>query len=273
LPLIVGGIITGAVSMVMLTVQSRRGPRAFEFVIASLLIIIAIGFSAGVFIHPPDAGGVASGLVPRFEDTNSVLLAASILGATIMPHAIYAHSALTRDRFAVRAAGLTTARLLTVTRWDVSIAMIIAGSVNLAILLLAATNLAGVPGTDSLEGAHAALETSIGPVVATLFAVGLLASGLASTSVGAYAGAETMQGLLKVRIALLTRRLISLIPALVILSIGFDPTAALVLSQVVLSFGIPFALIPLVILTARSSVLGTFANRWLTTAAGVVASV
>ncbi|MET1052115.1 MAG: Nramp family divalent metal transporter [Mycetocola sp.] len=273
LPLIVGGLITGSVSMVMLAVQSRRGPRAFEFVIMSMLIIIAVGFSAGVFLAPPDAAGVASGLVPRFEDANSVLLAASILGATIMPHAIYAHSALSRDRFAVRAAGLTTKRLLTVTRWDVSIAMVIAGSVNLAILLLAAANLAGVPGTDSLEGAHHALESSLGVVVATLFAVGLLASGLASTSVGAYAGAEIMQGLLHIRIPLLTRRVISLIPALAILGLGFDPTASLVLSQVVLSFGIPFALIPLVALTARPSVLGAFANRWQTTAAGIVASV
>ena len=273
LPLIVGGLITGAVSMVMLTLQSKRGPRAFEGVIISLLVIIAIGFSAGVFISPPDAAGVVSGLVPRFEDANSVLLAASILGATIMPHAIYAHSALSRDRFAVRASGLTTARLLHVTRWDVSIAMLIAGSVNLAILLLAATNLAGVPGTDSLEGAHAALEASIGPVVATLFAVGLLASGLASTSVGAYAGAEIMQGLLRVRIPLLLRRLISLIPALLLLGSGFDPTLALVLSQVVLSFGIPFALIPLVVITAKQGILGSYANRWFTTAAGAVASV
>ncbi|MBG6238768.1 manganese transport protein [Mycetocola sp. CAN_C7] len=273
LPLLVGGLITGSVSMVMLAVQSRRGPRAFEFVIMSLLVIIAVGFSVGVFLAPPDASGVASGLIPRFEDANSVLLAASILGATIMPHAIYAHSALSRDRFAVRAAGLTTQRLLTVTRWDVSIAMVIAGSVNLAILLLAAANLAGVPGTDSLEGAHQALETSLGVVVATLFAVGLLASGLASTSVGAYAGAEIMQGLLHIRIPLLTRRVISLIPALAILGLGFDPTTSLVLSQVVLSFGIPFALIPLVVLTARSSVLGSFANRWQTTAAGVIASI
>lgn len=273
LPLLLGGLITGTVSMVMLAVQSRRGPRAFEFVIMSLLVIIAVGFSAGVFLAPPDAAGVVSGLVPRFEDANSVLLAASILGATIMPHAIYAHSALSRDRFAVRAAGLTTKRLLTVTRWDVSIAMVIAGSVNLAILLLAAANLAGVPGTDSLEGAHAALEASLGAAVATLFAVGLLASGLASTSVGAYAGAEIMQGLLHVRIPLLTRRVISLIPALAILGLGFDPTMSLVLSQVVLSFGIPFALIPLVVLTAKSSILGTFTNRWQTTAAGIIASV
>ncbi|CAH0187376.1 Divalent metal cation transporter MntH [Microbacterium oxydans] len=282
-PLLLGGIITGAVSMVLLAVQSRRGPRPFEFVIIGLMAIITIGFVAGVFVAPPDPAGVVGGLVPRFEDTGSVLLAASILGATIMPHAIYAHSSLTRDRFgattthagdeAVRTETSRIRRLLRATRWDVSIAMIIAGSVNLAILLLAAANLAGVEGTDSLEGAHAALATGLGPVVATFFAVGLLASGLASTSVGAYAGAEIMHGLLHVRIPLLARRLVTLIPALVILGIGVDPTLALVLSQVVLSFGIPFALIPLVILTAQRRTLGIWANRAWTTAAGVIASV
>lgn len=282
-PLLLGGLITGAVSMILLTVQSRRGARPFEFVIIGLMAIITIGFVAGVFVAPPDPAGVLGGMVPRFEDTGSVLLAASILGATIMPHAIYAHSSLARDRFgattshagdeAVRTETSRIRRLLTATRWDVSIAMVIAGSVNLCILLLAAANLAGVEGTDSLEGAHAALAAGLGPVVATFFAVGLLASGLASTSVGAYAGAEIMHGLLHVRIPLLARRLVTLIPALVILGIGFDPTLALVLSQVVLSFGIPFALIPLVVLTAQRRTLGTWVNRRWTTAAGVVASV
>ncbi len=321
IPLLLGGFITGAVSMILLAVQSRRGPRPFEFVIIGLMIIIAIGFVAGVFVAPPDPAGVVGGLLPRFEGTGSVLLAASILGATIMPHAIYAHSALARDRFGSHPATRARTRLirpvrrtrqatpdrpthlvehetdrpereradaaaeivrtnpgriralLTATRWDVSIAMVIAGSVNLAILLLAAANLAGVAGTDSLEGAHAALAAGLGTAVATLFAVGLLASGLASTSVGAYAGAEIMHGLLHVRIPLLARRLVTLIPALVILGIGVDPTLALVLSQVVLSFGIPFALIPLVVLTAQRRTLGVWANRRWTTAAGVVASV
>ena len=282
-PLLLGGVITGAVSMILLTVQSRRGARPFEFVIIGLMVIIAVGFVAGLFVAPPDAGSVVAGLVPRFEDTGSVLLAASILGATIMPHAIYAHSSLTRDRFgslgthaATEAARTETSRirrLLTATRWDVSIAMLIAGTVNLGILLLAAANLAGVEGTDSLEGAHAALAAGLGPVVATFFAVGLLASGLASTSVGAYAGAEIMHGLLQVRIPLLARRLVTLIPALVILGIGVDPTLALVLSQVVLSFGIPFALIPLVALTAQRRTLGPWVNRAWTTAAGIIASV
>ncbi|WP_407172764.1 Nramp family divalent metal transporter [Microbacterium sp. A1-JK] len=297
-PLLWGGVITGAVSMALLVVQSRRGARPFEFVIVGLLAIIAIGFMFGVFIAPPDPAGVVGGLVPRFEDSQSVLLAASILGATIMPHAIYAHSALARDRFdpegaadarragtsteherkaardgLEKARGIGTARLLRATRWDVTIALAIAGTVNLAILLLAAANLAGVPGTDTLEGAYGALRDGIGPLVATLFAVGLLASGLASTSVGAYAGAEIMHGLLRIRVPLLARRLVTLAPALVILGLGVDPTLALVLSQVVLSFGIPFALIPLVALTAKREVLGRFRNRFITTAAGIAASV
>ncbi|WP_247637883.1 Nramp family divalent metal transporter [Microbacterium sufflavum] len=281
-PLLLGGLITGAVSMILLTVQSRRGARPFEFVIIGLMLVITVGFLAGLFLAPPDPAGVIGGLVPRFEGTGSVLLAASILGATIMPHAIYAHSSLARDRFgsaglpheeATRTEASRIRRLLTATRWDVSIAMVIAGSVNLGILLLAAANLAGVEGTDSLEGAHAALAAGLGPVVATFFAVGLLASGLASTSVGAYAGAEIMHGLLHVRIPLLARRLVTLIPALAILGLGVDPTLALVLSQVVLSFGIPFALIPLVALTAQRRTLGVWANRAWTTIAGVVASV
>ncbi|MFC4137920.1 MULTISPECIES: Nramp family divalent metal transporter [unclassified Microbacterium] len=275
IPLLLGGIITGAVSMGLLLVQSRRGPRHFEFVIIGLMSLIVIGFVAGLFVAPPDPAGVASGLIPRFTDSGSVLLAASILGATIMPHAIYAHSALARDRFGdPRDPDPPSIRtLLTATRWDVTVAMIIAGSVNLAILLLAAANLAGVDGTDSLEGAYAAISENLGAVIGTLFAVGLLASGLASTSVGAYAGAEIMHGLLSVRVPLLTRRLVTLIPALFILAIGFDPTLALVLSQVVLSFGIPFALIPLVVLTAQRRTLGGHANRRLTTALGILCSV
>jgi manganese transport protein len=270
LPLVVGGLITGAVSIVVLALQRTGRQKSFERVIVSLMLIIAIGFAAGVVLNPPAPGAVAAGLVPRFEGGESVLLAASILGATIMPHAIYAHSALTRDRFVFRAPGLTTRRLIGATRWDVTIALVIAGTVNLAILLLAATSLQGIPGTDTLQGAYTAIAASMGGIVATLFAVGLLASGLASTSVGAYAGAEIMHGLLHIRVPILVRRLVTLVPAIVILAVGVDPTWALVLSQVVLSFGIPFALIPLVWLTARRSVLGGFRNRWWTTALGVV---
>ncbi|MEI3866379.1 Nramp family divalent metal transporter [Microbacterium sp. CCNWLW134] len=291
-PLFWGGLITGAVSLALLLVQSRGGAKPFEFVVISLVIVIAIGFTYGVLVGPPDPARIVAGFLPRFDGTDSVLLAASILGATIMPHAIYAHSALARDRFAPPVStdvdptsavprgaalddvrGISTSRLLRATRWDVTIAMLIAGTVNLCILLLAAANLAGVPGTDTLEGAYAALHDGIGPVVATLFAIGLLASGLASTSVGAYAGAEIMRGLLHIRVPLLTRRLVTLVPALVLLALGVDPTLALVLSQVVLSFGIPFALVPLIAVTAKTEVLGPFRNHAATTIAGIAASV
>ncbi|CAD6006836.1 Nramp family divalent metal transporter [Agreia sp. COWG] len=273
LPLLLGGFVTGSVSMLVLLLQGSGRQKSFERVIISMLVIISLGFAAGVVIDPPSAASVAGGLVPRFEGPSSVLLAASILGATIMPHAIYAHSALTRDRFSVRSEGQTSRRLLWATRWDVTIALAIAGTVNLAILLLAATSLQGVAGTDTLEGAHAAIGQALGGVVATLFAIGLLASGLASTSVGAYAGAEIMHGLLRMRVPLVWRRIVTLVPALIILGVGVDPTWALIMSQVVLSFGIPFALVPLVWFSSRTTLLGEFRNRWYTTVAGVIASV
>ena len=273
LPLLLGGIITGAVSLALLVLHSRRGPQLFERVVIGLVAVIAIGFCAGLVVAPVDPAAAVAGLVPRFADAGSVLLAASILGATVMPHAIYAHSALTRDRFGRVPEGAERRLVLRATRVDVTIALAIAGTVNLVILLLAAATLPGVAGTDTLEGAHAAIGAALGPVVATLFAVGLLASGLASTSVGAYAGAEIMRGLLRVRIPLLVRRLVTLVPALLLLVVGAPPTLALVLSQVVLSFGIPFALIPLVALTTRRELMGDATNRRWTTVLAVVAAV
>lgn len=273
LPLLVGGIITGVVSMLLLLLHNRRGSRPFERVITGLVVIIGVGFCAGIVFAPLDPGEAVAGLVPRFADSGSVLLAASILGATVMPHAIYAHSALTRDRFGLVPEGRVRHLVLRATRIDVTIALVIAGTVNVVILLLAAATLQGVAGTDTIEGAHAAIGAALGPVVATMFAVGLLASGLASTSVGAYAGAEIMRGLLRVRVPLLVRRIVTLIPALVILVLGVDPTLALVMSQVVLSFGIPFALVPLVRLTMRRELLGDSVNRWWTTVLAMLAAV
>ena len=270
IPLLLGGLITGLLSLVLLQLQNRSNARIFERAIIGLLIVIAVGFGIGVVIAPPEAGSLLAGMVPRFADSGSVLLAASILGATIMPHAIYAHSALTRDRFGLVKAGIARARVLRATRIDVTIALVIAGGVNLAILIVAAVNLTGRK-TDSLESVYNGLAATLGPVVAVMFAVGLLASGLASTSVGAYAGAEIMSGLLRVRIPLLTRRIITLIPAIALLAFGVDPTWALIMSQVVLSFGIPFALVPLVLFTRERGLLGADANRWFTTAAASVA--
>jgi len=257
-PLVVGGMIVGAVSMALLSIQSRRGQQPFEFVIFGLLAIIAIGFLAGLFVSPVSWGGVAGGLVPRFDGSETVLLAASMLGATVMPHAIYLHSSLTRDRHGRTHSAPETRRLIRATRWDVGWSLALAGSVNIAMLLLAAASLRGVADTDTIEGAHAALTNALGPAMGIAFGIGLLASGLAATSVGSYAGAVIMGGLLKTRIPLLTRRLITLIPALVVLIIGANPTRALVLSQVVLSLGIPFALIPLVRLSTNRALMGNF---------------
>ncbi|PYI64310.1 divalent metal cation transporter [Arthrobacter livingstonensis] len=261
-PLPVGGIIVGVASMALLTVQSRRGQRHFETIIIFLLLIITVGFLAGLVLSPPDPAGMLAGMVPRFEGTNSILLAAGMLGATVMPHAIYLHSQLAKDRHpGARRTPEGLNRIVRATRWDVVAALLLAGAVNIGMLLLAASTLSGMAGTDSIEGAHAAIAASLGPVVGVVFAVGLLASGLASTSVGAYAGAAIMHGLLHVRIPLLARRVVSLIPAIILLAAGVDPTWALIVSQIVLSFGIPFALIPLLRLTANKDLMGAYRDR------------
>ncbi|MBA6440699.1 Nramp family divalent metal transporter [Streptomyces sp. GMR22] len=272
LPLLVGGLITGLVSTGLLALQSRRGQRSFERVVIGLLAVIALGFFAGLFVAPPSAAGTANGFVPRFDGADSVLLAAGMLGATVMPHVVYLHSALARDRHG-RQEGEQRRRLLSATKYDVGMAMLVAGAVNLAMLLLAATALRGSETGGSLEGVHAAIGARLGGVIALLFAVGLLASGLASTAVGCYAGAVIMGGLLRRRIPLVIRRVITLIPALAVLAAGADPTRALILSQVVLSFGIPFALVPLVVLTSRRTVMGACANRRPVTVAAALVTV
>ena len=262
IPLLWGGIILGAVSIMLLGVQSRKGQQRFEFVIMALLLVITLGFLAGLVVAPPNWGNTAEGLVPRFAGSDSVLVAASMLGATVMPHAVYLHSSLVNDRHG-KAAGLghlSRVQLLRATKVDVTWALTLAGLVNIGLLLLAASALQGVSGTDTIEGAHAAISHSLGSTVGVIFAVGLLASGLASTSIGAYAGSEIMRGLLHIKMSLLARRLITLTPALIILAAGAEPTWALIISQVVLSFGIPFAIIPLMALTRNKQLMGEFAD-------------
>jgi manganese transport protein len=264
IPLLVGGVIVGVASMGLLLVQTHRGQRSFEIVIVALLAVIVAGFITGLFFSGFDPAQAAAGILPRFEGTDSVLLATSMLGATVMPHAIYLHSALARDRHGKSDDPVRISWLLRATRFDVGAALFVAGAVNIAMLLLAASSLRGIGGTDTIEGAHTAVVTTLGPAIGVIFAVGLLASGLASTSVGTYAGSAIMGGLLKLRVPLLARRAVTLIPALVVLGIGFDPTRALVLSQVVLSFGIPFALVPLVFYASSRAIMGQFANAtWL----------
>ncbi|MFZ7087313.1 Nramp family divalent metal transporter [Curtobacterium sp. RRHDQ10] len=260
LPLLAGGVVTGAVSMLVLIVQSRRGARSFEVVVTGMLAILTVGFCAGLLFTDPSPSAMLAGLVPRFEGSGSVVLAASMLGATVMPHAVYLHSALSRDRHGDTPPGPDRRRVLRATRWDVGLALVVAGGVNICMLVLAAATLQGVGSTDTIVGAQHAIAANLGPVVGVLFSVGLLASGLASTSVGCMAGAEIMRGLLHVRFPLAARRLVTLVPALVLLAAGLDPTMLLVGSQVVLSFGIAFAVVPLVVYTSRRSVMGDDAN-------------
>lgn len=273
LPLPIGGIVTGLVSLLLLAIQDRRGQLLFERVITGLLLVIGVGFAASFFVATPPPGAVVGGLTPRFDGTESVLLAAAILGATVMPHAVYLHSGLTRDRHGRPEAGHRRRRLLRITRWDVGLAMIVAGAVNAAMLLVAALNMQGRDGTGSIEGAYTAVHDTLGPVIALFFAVGLLVSGFASTSVGAYAGAMIMQGLLHRSIPMLARRLVTLVPAVLILASGLDPTRTLVLSQVVLSFGLPFALLPLVRFTSNRALMGADTNHQITTAVGWAVAV
>jgi manganese transport protein len=273
LPLLIGGMITGVVSLLLLGIQDRRGQQLFERVITGLLLVIAIGFTASFFVATLPPQDVVGGLLPRFRGTESVLLAAAMLGATVMPHAVYLHSGLARDRHGHPAPGPHRRRLLRVTRLDVGLAMVVAGGVNAAMLLVAALNMQGRGGTGSIEGAYAAVHDTVNPTIAVFFAIGLLASGLASSSVGAYAGAMIMQGLLYRSVPMVVRRLVTLTPALLILAWGFDPTRALVLSQVVLSFGIPLALLPLVRLTSNQALMGADVNHRMTTAAGWVVGV
>lgn len=273
LPLVLGGSVVALISFGILMLQSRHRQNSFQLVILGMLAVIAIGFSSGLAVSHVDWLGAAGGMVPRFDDTESVLLAVGIVGATVMPHAIYAHSSLARDRHCPpgrSAPSWRVKRLLQATKLDVGAALGVAGSVNLAMLLLAAAALGGIPDTDTLQGAARAMSDHIAPTVGLVFAIGLLASGLASTAVGGYAGSEIMAGLLRVQVSVLVRRAVTIVPALMILGAGLDPTRALVLSQVVLSLGIPLALVPLVRVTADRTVMGQFVNGVPLQVAGAV---
>ncbi len=274
-PLPVGGIITAAVAFVLLAAQSR-GHRPFERVIAGLLLVIGLGFGYTLIGSGVDVGSAAAGLVPSFAGPESLVLATGILGATVMPHVIYVHSALTPGRYGdAVTAGRTAAgrgRLLRAQRLDVLLAMGFAGLINAAMLVVAAQLFTGDGnGIDgSLEGVHAGLGEQLGTGAGVVFGIALLASGFASSSVGTHAGQVVMAGFLRRHMPVLLRRLVTLVPALLVLLLGADPTTALVWSQVVLCFGIPFALVPLLWLTSRRDLMAGWVNRRRTTVAGAV---
>lgn len=259
------GLITAVVAFAILGLQTR-GYRGFELAIAGFLGIVLLGFLYNLVQVDVDPGGFVAGLVPGFEGTGSVVLAVGILGATVMPHVVYLHSALTQDRI-LPADDRERRELLRFQRADVMIAMGVAGVINLSMLVIAAAlfHESGLVGVESLGGAHSGFATLLGGGAALAFAVALLASGLSSSSVGTYAGQVVMQGFIARYIPLMLRRAVTMAPALVVLAVGLDPTSVLVISQVVLSFGIPFALVPLILLTRRSELMGALSNRRVTT--------
>ena len=266
IPLLPSGLITAVVAFVILGLQ-QRGYRRFELAIAGLLGIVFLGFIYDLVIMPVVPAQAAAGFVPGLP-VGSVSLASGIIGATVMPHVIYLHSALTKGRVSCRDDG-ERRKLLSFQRLDVLVALGTAGLVNLSMLFIAASLFSGNGGhaLDSIPAAHSALGRMVGGGAALAFAAALLASGLSSSSVGTYAGQVVMQGFIRRRIPLFARRALTMLPALTVLALGLPPTGSLVVSQIVLSCGIPFALVPLILLTRRADIMGPLVNRRVTTAA------
>src|SRR3954453_4371532 len=264
-------IITAIAAFAILWLQ-RFGFRPLEATIGIIVVAIGACYVVEIFKASPDWSSVGHhAVIPGFAGADSVLLAVGILGATVMPHVIWLHSALTQNR--IRPENDEQAkRLMRLTRIDVVIAMSIAGLINMAMLVMAASTFfeSGLTDIDSLEGAHKTLEPILGGASSHLFALALLASGLSSSAVGTLAGQVVMQGFVRRRIPVFVRRAVTMLPAFVVIAIGVDPSRTLVISQVVLSFGIPFALVPLVIFTSRRGLMGALVNRRSTTVAAAV---
>jgi manganese transport protein len=273
--LLVSTVLTAIASFALLQLQSV-GFRPFEAAIAALVGLIGICYLVEVFYARPSLRATGAHiLVPQFAGSESVLLAVGIIGATVMPHVIYLHSALTQDRIVPDSPG-SARLLLRYTRIDVLVAMTIAGLINVAMLVMAASTFyaKGENSVASIVTAHQTLEPILGATASAVFAIALLGSGLSSSAVGTLAGQVVMQGFVARRIPVWVRRTVTMIPAFVVVLAGINPSETLVLSQVVLSFGIPFALVPLVWFTSRSDLMGTLVNRRATTvAATAIAAV
>jgi manganese transport protein len=267
LPLLPAGLITAVVAFGILALE-QRGYRRFELAIAALLGLVLLGFVYDLIAARASPADLTAGLVPWVGGGDAPLLVAGIIGATVMPHVVYLHSALTKSRVSC-ADDAERRTLLRFQRLDVLIALGAAGLINLSMLLVAASvaSRTGTLETGSLAAAHSSLGQIIGGGAALAFAVALLASGLSSASVGTYAGQVVMQGFIRRRIPVFLRRALTMLPALVVLGAGLPPTTCLVISQVVLSFGIPFTLVPLALLTRRADIMGPLVNRRVTTAA------
>jgi manganese transport protein len=268
-----GSIIIGAVAFLILSLAKSEKVGIFIAVVVGLMAVTIIGFVSSLFTSQIDAAALALGLVPQISERQELFLALGILGATIMPHAIYVHSALTAERFG-KASKEDKPALIKWTKLDVSIAMAIAGIANVGILLVGAVTVAGDIKEVTIDSAVAHIAEFHGQIFGTMFAIGLLASSLASSAIGGYAGASVMKGLTNLKINAQIRRLISIVPSVFILVLVPDSTSVLVISQIALAFGLPLALAPLVWLTSNKSVMGEFVNRLQTTlVAGLLLAV
>jgi manganese transport protein len=271
IPLLPAGLLTAVGAFGILSLQ-RRGFRPMEAVITAMIGVIVLAFAFQMFYAEPEGSRILAGLfTPQFAGTESVLLAAGILGATVMPHVIYLHSALTQQRVV----GKTDEERRKIFRFeliDVMIAMAIAGTINASMLIMAAAlfNANGLTNVGDIDLAFEQLRVLVSDNAAIIFGVALLMSGFSSSSVGTLAGQVVMQGFINRRIPLFLRRLVTMAPALIILAIGVNPSRSLVISQVVLSFGIPFALIPLLIFCRNRGLMGVLVNHRLTTAVATV---
>jgi len=268
IPMLPAALITAVGSFAILELQ-RRGFRAFEAGISGMVLIVVLAFAFQTFLAQPNWGEVTIGMfTPQFEGVDSLLLATGILGATVMPHAIYLHSSLTQSRIVGRNDN-EKRRIFRFEFIDIVIAMIIAGAINMSMLVIAAAvfHTQGIV-VEDLDVAYNGLKEALGPMAAVSFGLGLLIAGLASSSVGTLAGDVVMQGFIQRKIPLYLRRAITMLPPLVIIASGVNATYALVLSQVVLSFGIAFALIPLVMFTSKRDIMGSLVNHRITTFLG-----
>jgi len=268
IPMLPAALITAVGSFAILELQ-RRGFRAFEAGISGMVLIVVLAFAFQTFLAQPDWGEVTLGMfTPHFDGVDSLLLATGILGATVMPHAIYLHSSLTQSRIIGRNEN-EKRRIFRFEFIDIIIAMIIAGAINMSMLIIAAAvfHTQGMI-VEDLDVAYNGLKDALGPMAAVSFGLGLLIAGLASSSVGTLAGDVVMQGFIRRKIPLYLRRAITMLPPLVIIASGVNATYALVLSQVILSFGIAFALVPLVMFTSKRDIMGSLVNHRITTILG-----
>lgn len=274
MPLWVAGLVTAVATYLILGLE-RYGFRRLEAVIMVMVAVVAGCYVVELLLAGPDWRQVAyHAVVPQFSGTESIVLATGILGATVMPHAVFLHSALTQGRIVTREPSQMR-RLLRFEIIDVMVAMGLAGMINAAMLIMAAKTFhaAGLVDVDAIEKAYLTLEQVLGKASNFVFALALLAAGLSSSTVGTMSGQVIMQGFLNYHIPVWLRRGITMTPALVVIAIGLDPTRTLVISQVILSFGLPFAIIPLVLFTRRRDVMGVLTNRRWTTALAAVAAV